>query len=93
MLGLAKNQDLEILKTNTDSELHMLSERIEATRQLIHFKVDNMPSNAQYAERLAEVEVKLAKLYNILLEETPTGRTKLSKFGKTFGGKAKSQIT
>lgn len=36
--------------------------------------------------RLADLEVKMAKLWGILLETTPNGKEKASKFGKRFGG-------
>jgi len=35
--------------------------------------------------RLADLEVKMAKLWGILLETTPSGKDKASKFGKKFG--------
>lgn len=38
--------------------------------------------------RIADLEVKMAKLWGLLLETTPNGREKLSRFGKVFGGKA-----
>lgn len=39
--------------------------------------------------RLAELEVKMAKLWSLLTETTPNGREKLSKLGRKFGGGVK----
>jgi len=42
------------------------------------------------SERLADLEVKMSKLWALLLETSPTsGREKLTKYGKMFGGRAK----
>lgn len=38
----------------------------------------------EHSERLAELEVKMLKLWGLLTEETPQGKTKLSKEGKTY---------
>lgn len=42
--------------------------------------------------RLADLEVKMAKLWGILLETTPSGKDKISKFGRKFGGQIKQRI-
>ena len=39
-------------------------------------------------ERLLDVELKLAKLWKLLIDTTPTGQDKLNKFGRKFGGRA-----
>lgn len=38
----------------------------------------------EHSERLAELEVKMLKLWALLTEETPQGKTKLTKQGKTY---------
>jgi len=43
-------------------------------------------------ERLADLEVKMAKLWSLLIEQTPNGRDKLSKFGRRFGGQSKGLL-
>jgi peptidoglycan hydrolase CwlO-like protein len=42
--------------------------------------------------RIADLEVKMAKLWALLVETTPMGKEKLSKFGRRFGGKSKQDI-
>jgi len=37
-------------------------------------------------ERLADLEVKMAKLWDALLTTTETGKTKVTKLGRRFGG-------
>lgn len=45
--------------------------------------------SAEEKGRLADLEVKMAKLWALLIEYTPNNKEKLSKFGKRFGGKAR----
>lgn len=40
--------------------------------------------------RLADLEVKMAKLWGLLLETTPNGKEKVSKFGRKFGGQVRN---
>jgi len=42
--------------------------------------------------RVAELEIKMSKLWELLLTTTPTGQEKLSRFGKRFGGKSRSAL-
>jgi len=42
--------------------------------------------------RVADLEVKMSKLWNLLTAQTPNGEDKLSKFGKRFGGKSKGFV-
>lgn len=49
-------------------------------------KKDQNPKDTQ--ERLAELEVKMNKLWTLLTTTTPNGQDKLSKYGKMFGGKS-----
>jgi hypothetical protein len=43
-----------------------------------------------HEERIAELEIKMAKLWNLLLEKSLKGEDKLTKFGRRFGGTNKS---
>lgn len=43
--------------------------------------------------RVAELEVKMAKLWGMLTTVTPTGEEKLSKTGKRFGGKSRHLLS
>jgi len=43
--------------------------------------------------RVAELEVKMAKLWTMLTTVTPNGQEKLSKVGKRFGGKSRHLLS
>jgi hypothetical protein len=42
--------------------------------------------------RLADLEVKMAKLWSLLVEQTPRGQDRLTRYGKVFGGKSKGLL-
>jgi hypothetical protein len=46
----------------------------------------------KHEERIAELEVKMSKLWMLLTEVSPTGKERLSKYGRKFGGMSKHQI-
>lgn len=48
--------------------------------------------SAEEKGRLADLEVKMAKLWGLLIETTPLGKEKLSKFGRKFGGQSKNNL-
>lgn len=56
--------------------------RVELRNELEKLKAD--PS--QMVGRVADLEVKMAKLWDLLTERTPRKQDKLSKFGRRFGG-------
>ena len=60
---------------------------ISEIRQELAKKPDKLEKDVY--ERLADLEVKMGKLWALLLEETPNKKTKLSKFGRLFGGRAR----
>ena len=45
--------------------------------------------SAEEKSRLADLEVKMAKLWSLLVETTPLGKEKLSKIGRRFGGQSR----
>jgi len=49
-------------------------------------KPDKLEKDAY--ERLADLEVKMAKLWALLVETNTYGKEKLTKFGRKFGGAA-----
>lgn len=49
-------------------------------------------SKADITPRMADVEVKMAKLWSMLTETTPRNKEKLSRFGKMFGGQNKDKL-
>ncbi len=64
------------LMMNMNLKISELEERL---------KRDSNPKDTQ--ERLAELEVKMAKLWSLLTTVTPNGQDKLNRYGKLFGGK------
>lgn len=47
----------------------------------------------EHMARVAELEVKMAKLWSLLMEVSQsTGKEKLSRFGRRFGGKSQNNI-
>lgn len=42
-----------------------------------------------HAERIADLEIKMGKLWGMLTDKTPAGGDKLSKYGRMFGGKSR----
>lgn len=44
----------------------------------------NGQSGADLGPRVTELELKMSKLWTALLDKTPTGQDKLSKFGRSF---------
>lgn len=44
------------------------------------------PNPPEYASRIADLEIKMAKLWSALIEVTPQGKEKLTRYGKRFGG-------
>lgn len=66
------------LMMNMNAKIAELEERL---------KRDNNPKDTQ--ERLAELEVKMSKLWALLTTTTPNGQDKLNKYGKLFGGKTR----
>ena len=50
-------------------------------------------STTEYANRIADLEIKMAKLWGMLIEQSPrTGKDKLSNEGKRFGGQSRSLL-
>lgn len=56
--------------------------RLEFKQELEKLKAD--PS--LMVGRVADLEVKMAKLWGLLVEQTPRKQDKLSKYGRRFGG-------
>lgn len=46
-----------------------------------------------HEERIAELEIKMSKLWGLLIEKNIKGEDKLSKFGRRFGGQNKSFLS
>lgn len=73
---LARIRDLEKDQIKNDARILALDQRKEISADL--------------GARIAELELKMSKLWNMLIEISPTtGKEKLTKFGRKFGGKSK----
>ena len=71
-------------------ELVSLKAELSKTNLNLEKKPDKLEKDAY--ERLADLEVKMAKLWSMLLEVDKFGKEKLSKYGKRFGGQSKHLI-
>lgn len=87
---------IKILSDKEYKELLEIGKSTNILKEHIDFlekeyaKTLNTPSiSDKDRERLADLEVKMAKLWGILLETTPKGKDKLTRFGKRFGGQSK----
>lgn len=79
-----KDEVIDSLILTLDSHNERINEIISKIDFLLVSKPENLTKDEQ--SRLADLEVKMAKLWAILLETTPNGKEKASKFGKRFGG-------
>ncbi len=83
------------MKFLTDKEFKQYLLDLDTARQEVESaraSLKNTPKEVtkEYAERLADVEVKVAKLWTLLVEATPKGKDRLTSYGKVFGGKARN---
>lgn len=87
MFGNKEKQEntLRITMLNKDIE------NIKHTLALLEAKLETLKETKTISEQdkdtLAELSIKMAKLWALLLEKTPNGKEKLSKTGKRYGGK------
>lgn len=82
------NAHIDFLKKIQNEHDKKMIELIHNIDLLMARKPDYL-SNEEKA-RLADLEVKMAKLWGLLIETTPLGKEKLSKFGRRFGGANKN---
>ncbi len=73
---------LDILTGESVSNRVAIEKTIEKIDVLLATKPNTVTPSEE--KRLADLEVRMAKLWAILLEETPTGKEKITKFGKNF---------
>lgn len=81
------NEDIKELRAEIADHKNQIRETIHKIDLILATKPDVL--TAEEKARLADLEVKMAKLWGLLVETTPLGKDKLSKFGKRFGGKSK----
>ena len=84
IFGKDYSQDIEVL---FDATAQLKSEMDELRGK---FASNSPASTQELSNRIADLEVKMSKLWNLLITQTPRGEDKLSKYGKVFGGKSKS---
>ena len=80
IFNIATKDDIAQLFNDTDVQFEHIKQQLEK-------KPDKLEKDAY--ERLADLEVKMAKLWNLLVETTPRGKEKTTKFGRMFGGQAR----
>lgn len=76
-----KNKEIKELR----NEIEILDGKIETLTALLDKKPDKIDKDTH--ERIAELEVKMAKLWSILLESDARGKDKATKLGRLFGRK------
>ncbi len=73
-----------------EKELIRLREYVDSlTIQILQLQQKKPENTQELANRIADLEVKMSKLWSLLTEQTPQNKDKLSKYGKMFGGKSK----
>lgn len=75
------DDDIENRITNAEMRL-----RVDLMKEL-----EKSP-NSQLQARVADLEVKMSKLWSLLVEQTPRKQDKLSKYGRRFGGAARDKL-
>ena len=75
-------------------KMHFKKEMEDSLNALrIELEAKNKPIPRDAQDRIAELEIKMAKLWGLLLEQhNGTKKDKLTKFGRMFGGAAKDHL-
>lgn len=72
-----------------DEDVKAWNKEIELLRNSISDLRSTPSLGTDYAQRLIELEAKTGKLWQMLVEVSPTtGKEKLSRLGRTFGGRS-----
>jgi len=74
-------------KDDIDKYTNDIQWQFDSLRHQIEEKPDKLEKDAY--ERIADLEVKMAKLWSLLIEKSHRGEDKLTKFGRKFGGMAR----
>lgn len=92
MFNIFKKHDEKIRNEIDEMYQKILEEELEKMEKK-YAELLVSPSNANtHPERIAELEVKMAKLWGLLLTVTPKGEDKLTRTGKRFGGQSRTLI-
>jgi len=87
---MIRKSELKELLLNNSRRIDELKRELELTEKKYAELLTKSPASTQeFANRLADLEVKMGKLWALLLEQDKRGNDKLSKFGRRFGGQAK----
>lgn len=79
-----KNEALTLVFSDTKKDIQFLKEQI--------LKL-SPASTREFEDRLSSLETKFSKFWNLIIEQTPTGKDKISKHGKRiFGGAQKGLL-
>jgi len=91
MLGIASTEELQIIELHVEEHKRRFR-IIEEELKILHNKIlvcdqKSPPNPPEYAGRIADLEVKMAKLWALLVQQDIRNNDKLTRFGKSFGGK------
>lgn len=76
------------LQKETKEHIKKIEETITQLSLAIGYLKDKKELSEEIGARVAELELKMSKLWALLIDYTPRKQEKLSKFGKKFGGKS-----
>ena len=85
MFGKDNENKIELLK----KEIEDIQDILDVVGNDLKFLKEKRELSNDLGARVAELELKMSKLWSMLLETTPTGKQKLSTFGRKFGGMSK----
>lgn len=86
IFGLATKEDV----IEYERDMDIMKTKIANVQDALEKKPDKLDKDAY--ERLADLEVKMAKLWGLLVETNAYGKDKLTKHGKFFGGAMRGSL-
>lgn len=75
-----------------DASIMRMRAEMQEEMEKLRESLEKKPLPENFHDRLADLEVKMSKLWLMLTEKTPNGREKLSRYGRMFGGSARDKL-
>lgn len=75
---------IEVENAKIETHLGSIQDSLHKMQQQQNGIFHGSTDTVKISERLAELEVKMSKLWSMLTEKTPTGQDKLNRFGRKF---------
>jgi hypothetical protein len=75
-----------------DASIVRMRAEMSAEIDKLRETLDKKPLPDNFHDRLADLEVKVSKLWMMLTEKSPTGKDKLSRYGRMFGGANRDKL-